>query len=274
MAGFDPGQIAQITGMIQGQAIKIIGGVPILKNVLGSTLEKLKLPKHLEIGNISGILSAVHAGGIGALLQAPLGGALGNLTGAISSAQSALGAIGGAGGLGAALGNLSSSAGALGTLANSLSGFAGSEGLPNHLDLIGHMNLAQSFGDALPAALSLATATAPITSSDLLHDAASQVSGIVAGVTGGTLPIAHALATVTGLQANIDGVASAATSAIGGLADRAHDLAAASSSVALLVSSPPAMQQAMMAAIRPDMLATVQDVISDHLDFIAGRALS
>ena len=269
MAGLDPQSITQAIGLAQGQAIKIIGGVPILKNVLGSTLEKLKLPKHLEIGNIGQILAKVQAGGIGTLLQAPLGQALSSLTGSLSAVQSSLGAISGASGLISAIGDLGSSASGLSDLASNLVGAGNIAGLPNQFDLMGHMNLAQSFGALLPTNLSLAVVTAPMTASPMLADATSQVLDIGSQVVAGSLPIANAVSAVTSLKSEIDACASSATGAISTLASTAPDLAAASSAIALMVSAPAELQAAMRAAIQPAMLPAVQALIDDHLSQIA-----
>lgn len=265
MAGLDALGVQQVLSTVQGQAMKIIGSSPILKNIGGSTLEKLKLPKHLDIGKIPDILAMVQSGGIGSFLQSPLTGALSGLTGAISSAQAAVSTVTGGAAIASALGGLSASAGSLSGLAANLVGATNVSGMPNNFDFLSHMSLAQSLDTSIPGSLSMDTAAGPVTASFAMGQIQTQVGAIAAAVVAGTMTPAAAAAAVAGLQASLDGTASASIYAITTLAASSLDIAAASSAVALMCSGPASVQAAMQGAIVPNQLAGVQAVVAAHI---------
>ena len=282
-----------------GQAISIIGGSPILKNVLGHTVDKLKIPRHIDIGNVPGMSSIMSGilsgGGTGSLLQSPLGSALTPLTSTISSAVSSLTSVSsnassatsgtdsnssgsaGAGGtdftpLIAALNSLSTSATSLSGLADNLVGFASTAGLPTQLDAIGHMNLTQSLGTALPAAMSMATVLAPTSSAGLLTGALTSIQPIIAQASAGTMSVGDAVTATQAIQAGLDAVTNASTGAVASLQAMAPALAAGQSAIALLVAGSPEMVAAMTAAIRPDQMAAVQAIVAAHNATLATAA--
>lgn len=276
MAGLDATGIQQVLSMVQGQALKIIGGVPILKNLKGSTNELLKLPKHLDIGNVGALLQMVMQNGVGAVLQNPLAAAAGlantALGNAAASVQSALGDAGGP--LAGALGSLQSSVSTASALAGSLSGAAAAAGMPTNLDLMAHAGLASGFGDALPGALSLSAAAAPLTMAPQIASVAAQAGTIAAAAVSGQMSPADAAAAVAGLQAQIDGVVNGATTAINTLQAQAPQLAAVQSAVACLVpgAMPPELASAMQGCFLPGVLAQVQQIASDHFDSVMAQA--
>ena len=267
-------------GISLGQAIGIIGGVPILKNVLGHTVDHLKIPRHIDIGTIGtavtqqNLLSGVLSGGIGTFLQSPLGSALTPLTSAISSAVSSLTSAGSSGSgdstpnpyqpLISALNSLSTSATSLGALADNLVGYASNTALPTQMDAIAHMGAMQSLGPSVPSDLSLAAVMAPVQSASLLTTALPSVPSITSQVIAGTLDIGDAVTAVEATQAGMDAVTNASTNAISTVQNAQPSLCAAQSAIALLVGGSSDMIKAMMVAIRPDMLATVQDIVEAH----------
>ena len=271
-----------MSGVSIGQAISIIGGSPILKNVLGHTVDHLKIPRHIDVGNVPGMSSIMSgilsSGGLGSLLQSPLGSSLSQLTSTVSSAVSSLtsAASGGSGTdftpLVTALGSLSASGTNLSALADNLVGFASAAGLPTQLDAIGHMNLLQSLGTALPAAMSLATVMAPTGSAGLLTSAQASVQSIVAQATAGTMAVTDAVTAMQAVQARLDAVTNASASAVASLQNLAPALAAGQAVVALLVAGSPEMIAAINTAIQPSMLPAVQAMVSAYKASFANAA--
>ena len=263
-----------------GQAIGLIGGIPILKNGGASTLAHLKIPKHLAINDVSGqigkLLSSVLGGGTGALLQSPLGSVLTPLTSALTTAQSSVTTALGASGsfLTTALANLSTSTGNLSALSDNLVGLASNPSLPGQLDVIAHMGILASLGSGAPAALSMATVLAPVHSAALLTAATAAVPPIVAQVLSGSLGILDGANQVVQIQAGIDAVTNASTGALAASSSAALSLCAAQSTIALLVAGPPEVVAAVQAAIRPDMMATVQGIVDAHNATLAIAASS
>ena len=292
-----------------GQAISIIGGSPILKNALGHTCDKLKIPRHIDVGNVPGMSSIlsgiVSGGGTASLLQSPLGSALTPLTTALSSAVTSLASQGSTGGgssgtsgsstgtadtgtsddgsgttgvdytpLVNALNNLSTSATNLSALADNLVGVASNAALPTQFDAIGHMNLAQSLGTALPATLSLATVLAPTGSASLLTSALTSVQPIITETLAGTMAVSDAVTATETIQAGLDAVTNASTGAVTSLQAMAPALAAGQATIALLVAGSPEMVAALNTAIRPDMQATVQAIVTAHEAQLAVAASS
>ena len=296
-----------MSGISLGQAIGIIGGVPILKNVRGHTVDHLKIPRHIAIGTAGtagtqqNLLSSVLSGGIGSLLQSPLGSALTPLMSAITGAVASLNAASSSstssgstssgtsgsssdtgGGdstttympLVTALNTLSTSATNLSTLADNLVGYASNTALPTQMDVIGHMSATQSLGGTVPTAVSLATVLAPVQSSTLLLNALSSVQSIVAQVLADTMTVADAVTAAEALQAGLDAVTTASTGAVSAVQAAQPFLCAAQSAIALLVGGTSDMIEAMMVAIRPDMLATVQNIVEAHNEAVAVSAAS
>ena len=268
-------------GVSLGQVLGIIGNVPILKNVLGHTVDKLKIPRHLDIGTPPNILQAVMNGGPGALLQSPLGSALAPLTSGITGAIAQLAAAGGGAGssdtnkpLETALCALSTSSTNLSALADNLVGYATNTALPTQSDLVAHMSTVQPLGSAVPANLSLATVLQPVSSSPLLIAALPAMEAIVAQVIAGTMMVTDAVTAVQAIQAGLDAVTNASTGAIATVQAAQLGLCAAQSAVALLVAGSPEVIAAMRAAIRPDMMATVQALVDAHNATLAISAAS
>lgn len=258
-----------------GQAIGIIGGVPILKNVLGHTVDHLKIPRHLDIGTIGtsatqqNILSSVLSGGIGSLLQSPLAAALAPLTTAISGALTSLNALTSGTSMAplvTALGSLSISATNLSALADNLVGVGANAALPSLLDVVGHMGAVQSLGSLVPSNLSLATVLAPVQSASLLTKTLSSLQPVVAQAIAGTMTVSNAAAAVGALQASLDAVTNASTTAVSTVQAAQPALCAASSAIALLVGGTSDVVSAMKVAIRPDMLAKVQGIVTAHTE--------
>lgn len=271
MAGLDAAGIQQVGGMIQSFALKIIGGIPILKNSKGSTNEMLKLPKHLDIGNIGGMLSQVLQNGVGSLMQNPLAAAASLAGGDIAGAAAAISGIAGGGGVAAALGNLQGSIGAASSLAGSLSGAAAAAGMPTNLDLLSHAGVASGLGTDLPAALSTATAAAPLLMGPAIASAGQQAASIASAVVAGTMAPEAATAAISALQAGIDATVSGSTAAIAGLAARGPDLAAVSCAVACLVPGavPVELAQAMHGCFTPAGIALAAQVAADHYEAVS-----
>lgn len=267
MVGLDATGIQQVLGLVKPAVLKMIGGVPILKNLSGSTLERLKLPKHLDVGNVGSLLQQVMQNGPGALLQNPLAAMQGQIAGIAAGAAGQLAGIAGAGGLVSAVGALSSSVGSLSALAGNLAGVTALPGLPDQSDLIGHMALASGFGDALPPGLGFDVVTAPITMAGSLGTMASQATGLIADVAAGRASIGDALAAVGAMQATVDGATNGATGAIAMLQAGAPAMAAAQAAVACLVPGavPDAVAAAMRACIRPDQFDAVQAIVDAHV---------
>lgn len=274
-----------------GQAISIIGGSPILKNVLGHTVDKLKIPRHIDVGNVPGmssIMSGILSGGTSTLLQSPLGSALAPLVSGITAAVAQLGTSGSGSGSStpgtdtgsgasfapvvAALNSLSTSATNLSALADNLIGYASNAALPTQFDAIGHANLSQSLGTALPASVSLATVMAPTGSAGLLTTALAGIQPIVAQALAGTMAVTDAAAAIAAIQTGLDAVTNASTGAITSLQAMAPALAAGQAAIALLVAGPPEMVAAMTAAIRPDQMAAVQAIMAAHNEALAMAA--
>lgn len=269
MAGLDTAGIGQAIGLAQGQALKIIGGIPILKNAGGSTLEGLKLPKHLDVGKVGGLLRQVMSGGIGSVLQNPLGAVTGQLNGAINGAIGQVtGALGGAASsLTSALGGLNASVGSLSALAGNLSGVTSLVGLPNNFDLYGHIGLAQSFGDAIPPGLGIDTVIGPLTMAADIGAMVDRVAAIATAVTSGTMPVPDAVSAIAGMAATADAAVAGATDAIATLTAAGPGMMAAQAAVASLIPGtlPPAAAIAMRACIRPDMRDAVDGILADHI---------
>ena len=292
-----------MSGISIGQAIGIIGGVPILRNVLGHTIDGLKIPRHLDIGSagtsgsMQGLLSSVMSGGPGALLQSPLGSSLGSLSSAITGAISALnagasssssgsdsGSGDGTSGSGnqpssyqpliTALGSLSTSATGLSALADNLVGYVTNPNLPGQLDVIAHAGVVQALGTGTPAALALSTVLAPTSSTGLLTAAQAGVQSVVAQVLAGTMAVSDAVTATAAQQTGLDQVTNASTGALAASQAAAPALAAAQSAIALLVAGPPELTAAMLAAIRPDVLPIVQAIVAAHNEAIGVAASS
>ena len=288
-----------MSGISIGQALGIIGNVPILQNVKGHTADGLKIARHLSVGGssiggsaggIQSILSGVLASGPGALLQSPLGGQLSSLTGAITSAVGSLGqGAAGANSSGTAatdpatptsanqpvitaLGALSTSATNLSALADNLVGFTSNPALPGQIDVAGHLGAVQTIGPSVPEALSLATVLQSVQSANLLSGAATGVASIAAQLAAGTMAVTDAVAAVQGIQAELDAVTSASTGAIATMQAAQPALCAAQCSIALMAAGPPEMLAALAVAIRPDQMAAVQAIVAAHTAALAVAA--
>lgn len=178
-----------------GSILKLIGGKPHMK--AGSVIaEKLPITKMLDGGGLGSIISQVLQNGPGAILKNPvgqltsqlqsqLGGLVGQLqssagAGAMGGLISALTGGGGGGGLDGALS-------ALQAVTNNLSGLTNLTTMPGRLDVFTHAQAIEAYGTALPAALNMSAALAPMQQQAKVQEAVTQVPVIVANVLNGTL---------------------------------------------------------------------------------------
>ena len=266
-----------MSGIDIGQAIGIIGGVPILKNALGHTVDGLKIPRHLDIGSVPSIMSAVMSGGAGALLQSPLASALSSFTGSLTQAQGAITAAlpsEAASLVSAAVAQASASGSNLSALADNLVGLTSNPAMPGQLDVISHLTTVQSLGAATPVTLSMAAVLAPVHASPALTSAAALVHEITSQVVAGSITYDAAIADYQAIQASLDAVATSSTGAVSTLASSRMALCAAQSTVALFMVGDPDIAAALTVAVRADMMTTIEDAIAAHKEAIAVSASS
>lgn len=266
-----------MSGIDIGTALGIIGNSPILKNVMGHTVDGLKIPRHLDAGStpdVQKILGLVMSGGTGALLQSPLGSVLAPLMSALGGAQtSATSSLGvDASYITSAISGVSTSAGNLSALADNLVGYASNAAIPGQLAVVAHMGTLASLGSQAPASLAMSTVLAPVNASALLTNATTTVPAIVVNVLAGSVGILDGAAQITAIQAGIDAVTNGSTGALAASSGATMALCAAQSTIALLVAGSPEVIAAIAAAIRPDMLATVQGIVSAHNATLATAA--
>jgi len=245
--------------------LKLLNGNPLMKvrQVIG---EHLPLTKSLDGGaGLDGLMGKMMGGGLGAVitnptaaltgqLQGVIGGAAGQITGALGEGGAGLvAALTGTGGLGAAVTGLASAG----------NGLLSANGI---LAVVGHAGITDMAGAALPAHLGIGTVLGPLTADATLADIARWVPTMVAGVTAGTLPVDSAIAQVATHTATLNGITNASTTALTTVEAMAPNLAAVSTVAAALVAAPPAIRSVLERAIAPEDLATMRASVAAHSD--------
>lgn len=228
-------------GISFGQALGLLGGVPVLPAGGKTIIEGLRAAKSVIPGDMGGILSKVLSQGPGAILQNPIGAVLGGLQGQLGGLASQLSGITGAEGLLSSLtgaGGLSSALSSLGGVSNLLSGLgvpgAGQFGV---LDAISHMNVAGMLGSALPAGLGLNTIMGPILMGGQLSTMAGMVPNLINGVVAGTMDPSVAALQVAGMTNQITGVLNASTTAFNTMRSAAMPIAQTAGIISSIVSN-------------------------------------
>ena len=244
--------------------IGMIGGNPLMKakQVIG---EYLPLSKSLDGGaGLGGLMSSVvGGGGLQSIVSNPMGAITGQLQGAIGSAASSLASVQGASGLISAL----TGAGGLSSATISLLS-AGSDLLSGGgiMNLIGHANIADMAGAALPANLGLAMVLGPLNADSVVGQIATWVPAMAAQVQAGTMTVGAATAQVVANTAILNGITSASTTALTTVATMAPDISAVSTIAATFVSAPPEIQAVLERSMDPATAALMRASVATHLD--------
>lgn len=247
-----------------GGIISLIGGNPLMKvkQVIG---ESLPLTKSLDGGAGLGdmIRDVVSGGGLGSIISNPMGALTGIAQGVIGNAASSLQGVAGAGAL---IGKLTGSGGlgeALGTLASAGDGLLSGQGI---LDMVGHANLVDMFGAALPAEFGLDKVVGPLASDALLTGINTAIPAMVQDVMTGTLSVSDAIAQVDAHIADLADVVGGSTNALTTVASNALDIAAVSTVAAATVAAPPEIQAVLQRAVAPEALAIMRASVASHLE--------
>lgn len=250
--------------------LSLIGGTPI-KKAIDVYINKLKAAKTLDGGSgmddsgfptgLSGLLNGLVSGGsLSSLMQNPVASVSAilqtNLTNGSASITSALGAP--SAGLTAAMtggGGLAAAVTANSSLAATLSGAA--SGSPGPLDLVNHASLLEQFGGNVPAVVSFANASGPLTNGAVLEARNTQIATMTAGVIAGSMTIADATARVVAMSAQINGWVAASNLAFSTMQGALVSLAALNALGASLIGGSPELQAVLPMIVRPSALATL-----------------
>jgi len=205
-------------GIALPMALQLISGVP-LKKVGSVFMEKLSATKRLDGGaGLGGLMQSVLTdGNLSSVMQNPMAGLTGAIQGQMTgiTAQitaafgggpnALLGALTGSGGLTTALTQFQGAGDNLAGLTNGASGF---------FAMLGHDNLAQMAGGALPGAASMATVTAPLASPVLLGNINNTLPTVVSAVIAGTMTSEDAATWAQTQTATIAGITAASAGAL------------------------------------------------------------
>lgn len=192
---------------------------------------------------------------LGRVFQNPIAAVGSALDGAASSAISAVTEAIGGNAFTSALGDLQTSLSALVAHADGMVG-------TSLLDVIGHANIADLMGSALPASLGLDKAIGPLAASDALGSIKAEVEGLADKVIAGTVSAGAAAAAISAHRGDLDAMVGDSTEAFGGLQDIAQAVASvlAVGGVVLGAKSSyagidPQLGEALRSVLRPDVLA-------------------
>jgi hypothetical protein len=262
------------------QALSLLGNIPVLPAGAQTVIEGLRAARSMIPGDMGGLLGGLlNGGGIGSLLQNPIGSVMGQLQGQLGGMLGQLeGVLGeGAGGLSSILGGTNGLAGALGNLkglTNGMSGLSGLAGLANGqfgiMDMVGHSGLADMLGSALPAHLSLDVVTQPLRMIGDLTAMAESLPSIAESVISGGMAIPDAIGAISSMTDHVNGVVNASTHAMSTLQGHALSISGAAAAVSMIGRGPPELQDVMTSIIRPsrraEVLQTIADQVADVID--------
>lgn len=254
------------------QAImSVVGGVPVHPASPMTVIEKLRAAKSIIPGDIGGLLGQVLQNGPGAILQNPLGSVLGQMNGQLGGLVSAINGAtsGNLGGLLSAVtgaSGLQSVMGQLGGISNALSGLtdpaSGAFGL---IDAIGHANIAQILGSALPANLGINVAMGPLTMGSQLSSMVGQVSGITSALSKAGFDPAGAVSQINGMTSQINGVLSASTNAFSTLQSNIMGITNTISAVSMLSTNTGGLGAIAQTIIQPQHMAAIQAAFAEQV---------
>lgn len=252
-------------GINFGQALSLLGGVPVQPAGAKTIIEKLRAAKSMIPGDMGGIMSMVMSQGPGALLKNPLGqisslmqgqmsGMLGKLGSLENGPAGLISAIGGAGGLTQAMGSLQG-------LTNSLSGLSGG-GL---MQLVGHANTLSMFGNSVPSGIGLDIVTKPL----LMQPRVSQMLGVLeeieAAIDDNDLDEVAAVAEVAAMTAEITAVVDASNNALATVQAAALTLAQSAAAISLIASGPPELAPIVNLIVRDEHKEAIQEAMDEQI---------
>ncbi|WP_298962217.1 hypothetical protein [uncultured Methylobacterium sp.] len=253
-------------GISFGQALGLLGGVPVQPAGAMTIIERLRAAKSMVPGNVGGIMNMVLSQGPGSLLQNPIAavstvmqGQIGGMLGALGSLgdlspQSLIQAIGGAGGLNQALGSLTG-------LTNSLSGLTGN-GL---MQLIGHANTLSMFGNMIPANIGLDTVIKPLLMESPLSSMVGQLQSIESRVMGGLMGEGSAIDLVGAMTGEIGAVVAGSNNALATLQNAALSIAQSAAAVSLIASGPPELAPIINMIVRDAHKGEIQSAMEEQI---------
>jgi hypothetical protein len=218
-------------------------------------------------GGIASIMSSLMGGGASSMFASPIAAAGGALSGAITSAVSALGGVSGAGGLMSALSGSGGLSDALSGLMGGVSALSGvtAAGVGGFglTDLLSHaQSLSQFFGSSTaPSSVSLSTVLAPLQSGSTLSGLTSSLTTLSASVVAGATTPTAATATVNSWTAQIAALMTNSSAAISTMNDAAPLLNTALA-IAGAGAGLDANEQAIAAAISTPQLAALTAAIN------------
>lgn len=258
---------------IMGMVLPLIGGF-VLKNARKVIAENLKVSKSMEpymgTGGLSagsliqGLVKSAMSGGMGALVQNPVGAITGALTGQLGGITGQLANIPGASVLTDAIhGDLGGALGALASHTDMMSGLAqATENGFGPMQVLGHANLLSS-GFDMPAGIGMDNVLAPFASGGLVGAIQSNLPGLVAGVAGGG-NIGAAVAQVQAWAGTINGVVNGSVNALKGGQDAMASLSNAASMVHELVAPTNALGSTFLNLIaHPDVVQSIAQAQAD-----------
>ncbi len=247
-----------------GGIIGLIGGNPLMKvkQVIG---EKLPLTKSLDGGAGLGdmVKEVMNGGGLQSIVSNPMGALTGALSGQVSGLVGQLSGVAGASGLIEKMTGAGGLIEKLGGLTAAGDGLLSGQGI---LDQIGHANVMDMFGAALPAGLGLDTVLGPLNADAMLNTISTALPSLVQQVVAGTQTVAAATAIVDGYRMDVAGTALASSFALGAVAEAAPNIAAVSTIAAATVAAPPEIQAVLERAVDPAALATMKASVAKHIE--------
>jgi hypothetical protein len=255
-----------------GKILPLLGNFPLM-NPFDAAMKKNPIigpAKRLLARNIplpkgmQDMMGSLMSGGIGSMLQNPMGAVMGQLQGQLGGMMGQLtGALGGAAGplTGALNGVLGGSLGQLQSMTGMMSGLS----IPNMMsgqfglqDIAGHLNVASMLGSALPANLGIDKVLGPLNMAADITGMVSDLGSMAQGVIAGQISIPDAVLEVTQMAAHIDNVMFDATAAINGLQEFNTQVAAVSQVANLLTGGDGPERVFAQAILQPAAAAQLQ----------------
>lgn len=249
---------------IRAIVLQLIGGSPLNK-VRAVLTNGLPSPNIADLPGLGDLLGSVLQGGAGAVLQNPLGAALGSVQGGIAAVAGSLdasvaSALTGSGGL---MDSLSSLQGATDLLSGVASAGDGAFGL---LDVMSHAATLDGLGDApIPAGLGMDSVLAPI---NLLGTVQTDMAQFVGQLP--SLSPATALAQISAFKTQISGALSASTNAMATVQNAAQAMAGVSSVASALVAGPASLQGFLGSVVQPSAMGAMQAAVNAHAETLFG----